>query len=186
MTFITATGIGRPQEKFKLGERVRYHHRACEMRLPKPQRKSGDPFDAASPFISEWISCGPGRADHVFTYQDRLALYPDDLLGDRFVFRAPAGVNKSIAIWPEEGEGILISLVRRGIGKSVPTTSSHSLDSYDDIDPGYFAAAEWVWFYVVKFGMSGLDDLALVPMGALEGVKWKGKTRKTQLLTSSS
>jgi len=71
--------------------------------------------------------------------------------------------NKTVIVWPDEGEGLLFGLVRRGVGRSM--SQSGGYDSWTgeyDYDPGGFAAEGFVALYAIKTSLSGVDYL-LVP-----------------------
>lgn len=139
---ITRTGIRRPDVDIELGTRVRYHHRACVARLRPASYSGGRRY---------WFPSGQGK--------------PDPLTDPQFLADISGrSINKSVSMWPEEGIGIVISLIRRGIGHSVGPSGG---GAWDDFEPGYFEDREWVWLFVVKTSMHGMD-VVLVPMDALE------------------
>ena len=79
-------------------------------------------------------------------------------------------INKTLAIWPEESSGVVVGLVRKGIGESV-SHGSYFNGETTEFEPGYFAAEEWAWLYVIKHSLSGPDDnLVFVPMNAVEPI----------------
>ena len=164
---ITATGIRRPEPCLELGTRVRFHHAACEMRLPVPRKVGafGHP-ELARDEPSSWVECGIGvKGNMPFQSPFGFHLDPHD---KRQPFQAAKGINKTLAIWPKEGAGIVISLVRKGIGESYAGYES----GYEtpEWEPGGFVAKEWVWLYVVKHSMTGMNDLTLVPMDAISAI----------------
>lgn len=72
----------------------------------------------------------------------------------------PAGrVNKTLILWPEEGDGIVIGLVRRAIG------ISHYGSSYSD-DPGGFTALGMYDLFQVKRFLKDKRHM-LVPVWAI-------------------
>lgn len=143
--WITPTGIAPPRTHHELGDRVRYHHCACAARLIKTEgieRRS-------------WKAVGPGRSDW----------FGRDFFSESWVsptegISTAGGKNKTVVVWPEEGSGIIIAMIRRGIGESV-----RGYGSYEDYEPGYFVADEWVWLYAVKAHLSSLD-FVLTPIWA--------------------
>ena len=118
----------------------------------------------AGPWQTErqWAPTGVGKAEPRYANPDIF----DALSLLMTWFHAPAGVNKTIAVWPEQGSGVVIALIRKGIGLS----RSGSTDSWSgEWEAGFFEASQWVWLYVVKHSMAGLlNDLTLVPMDAIE------------------
>jgi hypothetical protein len=160
---ITETGIARPKETLPLGQLVRFHHLACEMRLPQENKKGlligsifGDPDGRP-----EWVPTGARKGFQLPRWDGP---FPMDDFGHT-PFQAPARVNKTVAVWPQEGTGIVVSIVRKGIGESVSGYES----GYEtpEWEPGYFVAKEWVWLYVIKQGMGRMDDFLLAPTDAV-------------------
>jgi hypothetical protein len=133
-----AAGIARPKEHLELGARVRFHHRACVARVRK--KEYGDPFEPCW----EVIRMEGGG--------------PDPLLEGNWVEKLPTGRrNKTIIVWPAEGEGIVIGLIRRGIGNShAGYTSGYE---YPEYEPGWFTAHEWHWLYEVKTSLRQKDKV---------------------------
>lgn len=170
LAFITQTGIRRPtvDEPFiTLGTRVSYHHRCCEMRRVSGFRPDSKPY---------W--CDVGKAALGIGFRQ---IFSDgefrELDGpDATVFHcSDAKINKTLAIWPEQGEGVVIGLIRKGIGQSHSARKGTGFGSmsgdYDEGDPGEFHATGWVWLYVVKFEIGGIDrNLAFVPMDAAKPI----------------
>lgn len=63
-------------------------------------------------------------------------------------------INKTVVCWPEEGQGIVIGLIRKGIGTSYEGYES----GYEtEWEPGTFSAREWVWLYAVKGWINGTN-----------------------------
>lgn len=159
--------ISPPSEHLDLGQRVRYHHRACVARAKRQDYATH----------AYWIACGEGRhgwdnrlhprgkCDYLSfdPFRPGLLDHPRNPPVPRF------GVNKTIMIWPEEGEGIIIGLVRRGIGESVPASGGDGLFN-DSWEPGYFTPYQWVWLYAIKTHLNGLD-MVLAPMCAVSPVE---------------
>ena len=148
---LRAGGIAPPREHLELGDHVRYHHRACVARLKRPEH--GPPF---------WLPCGEGRPDLPLNWMfgpDGFTTGPDP-----FGVRVDHDVNKTIICWPQEGGGMIVGMVRRGIGISVKASSYNTMDGWDH-DPGYFDTKEWHWLYAIKSHLSGLA-VVLAPMWA--------------------
>lgn len=160
---ITETGIARPQETLRLGQKVRYHHLACEMRLPKEPVPGLFVF-AKSDDRREWVPTGQRQGFSLPRWNDPFAFPVDD--EGHTPFHAGKGINKTIAVWPQEGTGVVVSLVRKGIGESHAGYES----GYEtpEWEPGFFVAKEWVWLYVIKPSMNGMNDFLLAPMDAVE------------------
>ncbi len=159
---ITATGIAGPTVvPLKLGQRVRYHHACGEMRKGSngvwfPVGKSHPPRDVFD-WEGKWVRVGDESGPFVEIVQTDTG---------RPYSTGDTQLNKSVAIWPQTGEGVLIGLIRKGIGISESPRGSTSLFD-DSFEPGGFYAAQWVWMYVVKHSLSGIDrDLTFVPLDA--------------------
>lgn len=175
---VTATGINfapptqlRVDATLPLGSRVRWTHLAAVARwydkgeadmhewvITEPRAHGFRPRMASEPVLrggtdipiefgdgdaweaeQRWYRTRRGGRDGVEVYYDR---------------------NKTVLVWPYEGDGYLFGLVRRGIGAS---SKAHSYyDSYNgehDYDPGGFAAECYVPLYAVKRQLSGLGYL---------------------------
>lgn len=150
-------GIAPPREHLELGDWVVYHHRACVLRLTKQEYTGSLLKPASQPVPREWTSTGVGRfirADW-FSGENPLDLLPKN-----------GKINKTIYVWPEEGKGCLVGLVRRGIGHSVGPSGGSSFYT-DDYEPGYFDTKEWHWLYVIKLWLAGIEKtMVLAPMWA--------------------
>lgn len=146
-----------PDNPLELGTPVVYHHRACVARVPK-RDKSPSVLDktlfGASERENRWITVGEGRWQYALEEESPVKGMPFN--GKR---------NKTIVCWPEDGEGIIIGLVRKGIGQSV--AGHESGYEYPEWEPGYFDAEEWHWLYAVKGRLNGVNYL-LVPMWAVQ------------------
>jgi hypothetical protein len=142
---ITPGLIQPPRDHFPLGAWVEYHHRCSEIRLSKD--------DGSRSFPSGWNMCGAGRVRGRFPFEESLGKLPTN-----------TGRNKSLLVWPEEGQGCVVGLVRRGIGRSVSGYTTRS-DYGEEYESGWFVAEEWHWLYAVKTTMRGLDVI-FVPMWA--------------------
>lgn len=166
---ITETGIARPKETLRLGQKVRFHHLACEMRLPKPNLELGLFLTMSKKEAArrDWVPTGQRQGFSLPRWNDPFA-FPMDNEGHT-PFQAPPKVNKTIAVWPEEGKGVVVSLIRKGIGESVSGYES----GYEnpEWEPGYFVAKEWMWLYVIKPSMVGMNDFLLAPMDAVEAAR---------------
>ena len=149
--------IAPPVEHFELGDRVEYHHRACVARIANNEHILGIGRFPSNPASWHFVREGsPGIP--WFEGKD-----PLNIRADRNVR------NKTIIIWPEDGGGVVIGLVRREIGLSVSPSSYNTLDGYDH-DPGYFAVEERHWLYAIKQSISGVD-FVLAPMWATKVVE---------------
>lgn len=158
--------IAPPREHLELGARVRYHHRAAVIR--KVHKDHHD--RQLKPEHRYWAPTKEGCG----TDCDRFLYRPDgerwspftDQPEDQTITLSNQSINKTIFVWPEEGEGIVIGLVRRGIGRSVSGSSGFNGESYD-YEPGYFATHDWVWLYAVKTHLNGTEFI-FVPMDAVK------------------
>jgi hypothetical protein len=133
---IKVGGIKPPPEHFRLGAKVKYHHRACVARLPKPKYGvvGSEPInDPHWECISQEGGCPPSFG------------FDESFIGS---VRKNTGINKTIMVWPAEGEAVVIGLIRRGIGLSVEGYTSGY--EYPEYEPGYFEAKEWHWLYQAK------------------------------------
>ena len=144
---ITPTGIAPPREHLELGDHVSYHHRACAARRVK-QEYVDQPY---------WVAVGPGRNNWWGGWNEENL---DPLRG----ISTAGSRNKTVIVWHEEGSGVLIGMIRRGIGQSVRTTTGFNGESYEQ-EPGYFGAEAWVWLYAIKHSLSSLD-FVLAPIWA--------------------
>lgn len=135
----TVGSISPPKDHLELGDRIRYHHRACVARIPKSRHTGSGVFDLP-PIPAEWNAIEQEGGAPPFTGFGT-SNFPG-IIADR------TKRNKTIMVWPEEGEGYIIALIRRGIGKSHEGYTSGY--EYPEYEPGYFEAQEWHWLYVVK------------------------------------
>ena len=148
------TGIAPPKEHLELGDRVRFHHRACVARVRardhgNPDHWLGDDKDLFKPCWEVVVKEGQG---------------PPHDFGETFVEKLRVSkLNKTIIIWPSEGEGIVIGMIRRGIGRSYAGYTSGY--EYPEYEPGYFVAEEWHWLYLVKSYLQQKDPF-YVPLWA--------------------
>jgi hypothetical protein len=147
-----ATGIAPPREHLELGDRVRFHHRAAVARLP--DKLPPDPLFGADRTMYAWdvVAKEGGRPERAFEETHWLQRMPRN-----------SRVNKTIICWPDEGEGVIVGMIRRGIGRSVRGYESGY--EYPEWNPGYFDAREWHWLYVVKAGLTQRDPF-YVPLWA--------------------
>lgn len=76
-------------------------------------------------------------------------------------------LTKSVFVWPEEGEGVVTGLVRRGIGAAHKGYFSHDFEYGPEWEQGYFATDAWASLYAVRWKLSGTDYL-LTPFWAVE------------------
>lgn len=162
---ITATGIRRPDEKFQLGQLVSYHHLACEVRLPQQKVPlTTNPFGETA---RQWVPTGSRQGFDIMPFE---RAFRENTFDTAHIDFGTSG-NKNFAIFPADGEGVVVSLVRKGIGESVAGYES----GYEtpEWEPGYFAASEWVWLYVLKPSMVGMTDFLLAPMDAVAAVRDK-------------
>jgi hypothetical protein len=118
----------RPPIQFDLGARVAFTQRACVARKQ----------------LGEWsLLEGVKKREHV----PHGAPSVDD-----------EKINKTVHVWDEEGSGVVIGLVKRGIGTSV---AGYSMT--DDFEQGWFEPREWRWLYAVRRQLQGTDYI-LVPV----------------------
>lgn len=152
-------------DRFELGDRIRFSHRAAVVRWRKNDYGDGGMWLVTEglPKRAAWrppIDPDPETPKVGFG----LLSEPDD-----WYSRPRAdGTNKSILVWPETGEGLVFGLVRRGFGESVPARGSTTWFE-DNYEPGYFATDGFAWLYAVKSELDGLD-YALVPPWAAEAL----------------
>jgi hypothetical protein len=163
---ITSTTIAPPVNPFELGAKVEYHHRAGVARIaplngpfkqPSGQRSlyGWKLFEGARK--NEWS--GPT------TVVDGMEL-DTTFVREMFFDYPKTGRNKTVFIWPDKGNGIIIGLVRRGIGTAV----GNSYSDYDhEFEPGYFDLDTWVWLYLVKTQLAG-SEFVMCPLDAVHRV----------------
>lgn len=70
--------------------------------------------------------------------------------------------NKGIISWPQEGTGIVIGWIKKGIGTSY-SSQGVSNTFEDNYEQGYFTANTWVWLYVIKQGLPGVEHIYALP-----------------------
>lgn len=85
-------------------------------------------------------------------------------------YRRPVadGRNKSVLVWPEDGDGVVIGYTRRGIGQSWSAQSGVGLGEYGGMgepEPGGFASSGFVHLYQTKASLTG--SVMLVPTWAV-------------------
>ena len=153
-----ALNIAPPKEHLELGDKIRYHHRACVARIPKSKYEPG--IFGKSSFEPKWETINKeGGSPPVYSWQE-----------DNWLSRMPTDVkrNKTIVIWHEIGEGFIYGMIRRGIGTSYSGyTSGYETPEYE---PGWFDPHEWHWLYAVKCHLSGLQGI-YVPIWAAEKIR---------------
>lgn len=145
-------GIAPPADHFELGDRVRYHHRCCEARYVQVREGAHD----SDRF---WNAVGIGKKG--LPWPDWFEDSPFDKLPK------DGKLNKTIVVWPEEGEGVLVAMLRRGIGVSNPGYQTYDFEYGPDYEQGWFDTKEWHWLYAVKHSLNGMN-VVLVPMWATE------------------
>jgi len=156
---IEPKSIAPPQEHLELGDRIRYHHRACVARLPK--RESGTGIFAGPDIPRTWepirVEGGQPNVDY---------FWPET---PNWWTRMPTDgpINKTIICWHEIGEGFVFGLIRRGIGVSHSGYTSGY--EYPEWEPGWFDVHEWHWLYAVKTVLTGLHCI-YVPLWAAERI----------------
>lgn len=157
-TRIMANSINRPKNHLELGQRVQYTRRACVI------RKHGSHGNYY------WEPCEVGRFDYITRafFADNFPDFPP--VENTYPLKneqQKKDCNKSIFYWDEVGAGVVMSLVRKGIGYSYSATGTHSYYSdYDSYEPGGFVPYGWEWFYYVKYGL-GIKDIVMVPIDSV-------------------
>lgn len=177
---ITATSIAPPVDVLKLGTFIHYHHRAGVARIaplsgpwyetdrygiktstPRKGTMGWKLFDGY--YKNETVSvdnCPKIEDESGFTWSLNHAR---EMFFD---FPRKRGINKSVFTWPEEGNGYIIGLIRRGIGQAYQATHS---TMFEDFEPGGFILDTWVWLYVVKEHLRGTEYI-LCPLNAVTPV----------------
>lgn len=155
---LEAGSIAPPKEHLGLGDRVRYHHRAAVARLPERQHAARNDIFSLSEELHRWDIVGkeggrPAGLSPIIGWLERMP--------------RSGRLNKTIVVWPAEGEGVIFGLIRRGIGRS--HAGYESGYEYPEWNPGYFEADEWHWLYAVKTTLSGLKVI-YVPLWAAQKV----------------
>lgn len=77
--------------------------------------------------------------------------------------------NKTVMVWPDDGFGWIIGIMRKSIGVSTSGYRSRSMYG-DDYEPGYHTTDMYVDLYVVKPWYEGTQYL-LCPLWAVSEVK---------------
>lgn len=153
LAMIEVGRIAPPDAHFELGDWIEYHHRACVARIPKDTGSSGVFGVPSMPARWEAITFEGGGPPTFPTFGDD---FPN-VIADR------TKRNKTIMVWPEDGEGCIIGLIRRGIGRSY---SGYTSGYYEpEWEPGGFEVEEWHWLYVVKSHIL-LKNAIYVPLWA--------------------
>lgn len=164
---LEAGRIAPPTEHFELGDWIRYHHRAAVARLPEketlPAMGSGIFASGSSELARYWdiVNKEGGRPEGSPGHMFGAALWLEKM-------PRTGRINKTIVVWPAEGEGVVFALIRRGIGRSVRGYESGY--EYPEWNPGWFEADEWHWLYAVKTTLSGLNVI-YVPLWAAQKVE---------------
>ena len=168
--------IAPPREHLELGDKIRYHHRVAVARWQTGKKKENGlwinayPNYTPEPYWRLFEGVGKGayyNGELIPLSSDDWSPFDDKPQRDIMPPRK-GGRNKTLYMWPAEGSGVIIGLVRRGIGQSVSGYVSHGPDG-SDYEPGYFAEEAWVWLYAVKTHISGTDYI-LVPMDAVQKI----------------
>ena len=157
--------IAPPREHLGLGQRIRYHHRCAVARWQTGKKKNSSGL---------WVDVYPNYTSepHWRLFEGASKSYIMDGwktehdLAEEMPYNGRR--NKTLFLWPEDGEGVVIGLVRRGIGTSVPNSTSFNGET-TEYDQGYFVEEAWVWLYVVKRWLAGTDYI-LVPMDAAKEI----------------
>lgn len=141
-----------------LGTRVSYHHRAAVARYkPHPWRNSYKHVDDRP---KGWILVG-------IRWGDLQPGFTMDSLKDMF-FDWPRSRgeyyenNKTVMVWPEDGFGTIMGIVRKGIGKS-----ERGRSSMGEWEPGFFIVDMYVDLYALKLGYEGTDFI-LCPLWSVK------------------
>ena len=172
MTAPLGTGtVAPPRDTFELGQWITFHHRcgvARYLHIDKERKSLG----------CEWViteGC----------YRQEYAPWKEKVEDDGMLWWTPPpngvitfnhpqlrwafgslpkrrDINKTIMVWPHEGEGIVVGLVRREIGESVRGYTDSFSGEYE---PGYFGTESRHWLYVVKQYLAGTQTI-FVPMWA--------------------
>lgn len=156
-------------ERIPLGTWVSYTHRAAVARYHYRHRNGRD-YGVEGWVLHEGV-------DKDEWYHDPGEKNPNEFLNGeqtRFMFlpkvdslnplvesvepkRRPGRENKSVFVWPQDGTGMVIGLVRRACGYGWSESGSFSTwDEYDSYEPGGFDTKYMFWLYAVKTGLSGV------------------------------
>ena len=146
----------------ELGQKIKYHHRAAVARYNAPSYSGG----TRSWWLTEGVENGETTLDaksetfggvvERHWLKDLFADWPE-------LKRARGEINKTVMVWPEFGEGVIIGKVRRGRGTSHSSSRGISIDDYEG---GYFDPIEYFDLYAVKREMRGTNYI-LVPTWAV-------------------
>lgn len=151
----------------RLGEPVRYSHRAAVARWflgaeyvpnPRPYWRLTEGMGKNEPY--------PVLGNHSADEEAVLRFTEDDPFYERRRGRA----NKTVFVWPEEGEAVVVGLVRRAIGEGWRGARG---GMFEDSEPGGFTADAYVDLYALGRRLRGVDYI-LAP--------WWAVTRKEETL----
>jgi hypothetical protein len=166
----TLASMPRDADLFEMGVDIRYHHRAGVARY----KKLFEGIDEVGWKITQGVRSGEkdfmpdeGNPDDPFMLEVPNVSVEVLRTGvaywhKRYMFaKFPQArgrwytLNKTVMVWPEEGQGTVIGYLRKGIGQSSPGyTSGYEHPEYEQ---GYFAVDMYVDLYVVKTEFYGTD-----------------------------
>jgi hypothetical protein len=145
-------------ERFALGTRVRFHHRCAVARYGPLDV----PPETRSWRLLEGVEKNELAADRTLDLLADLFSGWPEIRGGRYQEQ----LNKTVMVWPEEGSGVVIGVVRRGRGTSHAAGPMRSGPYGEDYDPGYFASSDFFELYAIKRGIRGVAYI-LAPEWAL-------------------
>lgn len=151
-------------ELLPIGTRIHYHHRAGVARIMPLDRDRSEPCGwkiMEGTYKNEWTKI-PGDMDFgAYAVREQFFHWPYD----------EKRRNKTVMVWPDDGFGWIIGIVRRSIGRSGQQSSSYnSWNGEYDYDPGFHASEMMVDLYVIKQMYDGTEYI-LCPMWAVSEVE---------------
>lgn len=154
-------------ELFELGTKVSYHHRAGVARY-KRLHKDLEPRGWVIVQGVNSREIQPMEANGDIPFYDGFSWnHMRHIFFDWPRARMSYGqYNKTVMVWPDEGQGYVIGKIRRSIGVS----SSGYRDNFSgEFEPGYHSTDMYVDLYVIKTQYDGTDYI-LCPLWAVQEV----------------
>lgn len=162
-------------ELLPIGTRVSYHHRAGVARYKVPSRLY-DVDGRKGWILTDGTLPGPEIVGPDAT-PVLISDYNWNRVKDMFFDWPQAGmyfpnqkVNKTVMLWPSDGFGWVMGIMRKSIGES-SSGYRHSMGGYgEDYEPGYHHTLMYVDLYIVKLWYEGKDCI-LCPLWAVRKVE---------------
>lgn len=153
-------------ELLPLGTNIYFHHRAGVARMMPLDRDRSEPRGwkiVEGTYKKEWVKepedgnfGGHAVREQFFDWPQAVGRYP------------PTRRNKTVMVWPDEGFGFVIGVIRRSIGTSTKSSSYSTMDGWD-FEAGYHDSDMYVDLYVIKQFYEGTEYI-LCPLWAVREV----------------